>query len=323
MIDFKPAPDPATAVVLQRIAESDLPPYESMTPQEARHFYRENSKAVDLPHVEVGAVEDRAFETDAATIPVRFYRPTAAPAEGPLPVLLYYHGGGYVIGDLDTHDPICRALCEASGAAVIAVDYRLAPEHPYPAAVEDALAAFDWLLSEADDLGVSRAHIAVAGDSAGAALAAVVAQSARDRGIALRAQILFYPAVDMTMAYPSYAEFAETPPITKDVLQWFWDHYLGPNPSPETLTSPHASPIHAETLAGTAPAFVVTAGLDPLRDEGEAYARRLSQEGVETVYQCALGTIHGYLRLGRIVPAAQDTISAAAAFLKRRITDMA
>ncbi|MEM6497973.1 MAG: alpha/beta hydrolase [Pseudomonadota bacterium] len=317
MIEFKPSPDPATAELLEKIAASDLPPYQSLTPEAARKMYREAGAAAEMAEVAVAGIEDLSFDTPDGKIGLRLYRAVPV-SDHPQPVLLYFHGGGFVIGDLDTHDRICRALCAASGAAVIAVDYRLAPEHPFPAAVEDAVFAFDWLLEHAQSLNLDKDQISVGGDSAGGLLAAYLAQVARDRGISLVAQALFYPVVDMTMSYPSYAEHADTPPITRDVLQWFWDHYLGASPSGQVLSDPKASPIRADSLAGTAPAFVVTAGLDPLRDEGAAYAHRLSQEGVEVVYQCCLGTVHGFMRVGAIVPAANDVISAAGAFLKAR-----
>lgn len=319
MIAFKPSPDPATQAVLKKIAESELPPYHSLTAEAARKMYRETGSAAEIEEVAVAEVRDLAFAAPEADVAVRLYRAEAASGTAQ-PVLLYFHGGGFVIGNLDTHDRICRALCAASGSAVLAVDYRLAPEHPFPAAVDDAVAAFDWLLANAAGLGLDAGRIAVGGDSAGGLLAAYLAQVARDRDIALVAQLLFYPVVDMTMSYPSYAEHADTPPITRKVLKWFWDHYLGPSPSGATLSDPKASPIRATSLAGTAPAYVVTAGLDPLRDEGHAYARRLSQEGVEVVYQCCLGTVHGFLRLGALVPAAGDVIASAASFLKARAT---
>lgn len=317
MIMFKPSPDPATAAVFSKIAASDMPPYESLTPTEARKVYGETSSVAEMAEVAVAETLALSFDVDTGPIAMRLYR--AEPSNGePQPVILYFHGGGFVIGDLETHDRICRALCAASGAALLAVDYRLAPEHPFPAAVDDSVAAFDWLVANAakHDLDVKR--ISVAGDSAGGLLAAYVAQIARDRDISLTAQLLYYPVVDMTMSYPSYTEHAETPPITTDVLKWFWDHYLGESPSGDTLSDPKASPIRAASLAGVAPAFVMTAGLDPLRDEGEAYARRLSQEGVEVVYQCCFGTIHGFMRLGAIVPAAHDVIAASASFVKAR-----
>jgi acetyl esterase len=317
MIEFKPSPDPATAAVLDKIANSDLPAYNTLSPTDARKMYRETGGAAEMDAVPLAEVRDLSFEANGATIKTRLYRAEAA--SGTLqPVLLYFHGGGFVIGDLDTHDRICRALCDASGAAVIAVDYRLAPEHPFPAPVDDAVAAFEWLLGAAEELELDAGRISVGGDSAGGLLSAYVAQIARDRGIKLAAQLLYYPVVDMTMSYPSYAEYADQPPISKAVLKWFWDHYLGTSPSGETLADPKASPIRAVSLADVAPAFIVTAGLDPLRDEGEAYARRLSQEGVEVVYQCCFGTIHGFLRLGAIVPAAKDVVAASASFLKAR-----
>ncbi len=237
-----------------------------------------------------------------------------------MPVLAYFHGGGFVIGDLDTHDTICRVLCRASGAMVFSVDYRLAPEHRFPAAVEDALAAVAWLEGHAGEIGGDPTRLAVGGDSAGGTLAAVAAQDARGRkSTAIKAQLLFYPVTDIGGDYPSREEQATMVPIPRETLAWFWDLYFGADVGDEERLKPWASPIRAASLAGLPPAFVLTAGLDPLRDEGHAYARRLAAENVETCYVSAMGTIHGFLRMGRLIPATHDALAAAAAFLARRV----
>ncbi|MEM1307554.1 MAG: alpha/beta hydrolase, partial [Pseudomonadota bacterium] len=252
----------------------------------------------------------------AGAIPIRVYSP-AGP--GPHPGIVHFHGGGFVIGDLDSHDTIARRMALGADCMVVAVDYRLAPEHRYPAAVEDALDVWRWLVSNGGDINVDSQRIAVCGDSAGATLSAIITQTARDEGVPIRAQVLFYPLVDMAERHPSHDEHKATPPISADVLAYFFGHYLGPNADEFDLTDPRLSPLHAAHFADLPPAFVMTAGLDPLRDEGHAYAQRLSEAGCEVVYTCATGTIHGVLRMGRLIPVVHDVMDAGAAFLRNRI----
>ncbi len=312
-------PDPPTEALLRAIIEADLPPMHTLSPAEARQGMLDG-RVNDIDPPPVADVLDRSIPGRAGALPVRCYYPRAAPAEG-LPTVLYFHGGGFVIGDLDTHDVLCRQLCALAEVLVVAVDYRLAPEHRYPAAVEDALASFDWLREAYAEVGADPARLAVAGDSAGGTLAAVVAQHARDAGVALRAQLLLYPVVDLATRYPSQDEQAETYPIPTPVLDWFWAHYLGPDCGLDhpVCEEPWVSPIRAERFEGLAPAYVLTAGLDPLRDEAAAYAARLAEVGVETVHHCVLGTVHGFLRLGRLVPSARDALVAVAHFLRQRV----
>jgi len=312
-------PDPATAALLRKIAESNPPAYSDVSVAQARQMSIDSGKALDAQPQEVARTFDMTVPGPARAIAIRGYVPAGAGDE-PVATLAYFHGGGFVIGDLDTHDIICRALCNQAGVQVIAVDYRLAPEHRFPAAVEDALAAYKWLASPASEaIAVDRTRLAVGGDSAGGTLSAVITQQARADGVSLRAQLLLYPLVDMAMCYPSYAEFDRMPPIPADVLDWFWTHYFGGAVSPDIVTNTWASPMRAESLSGLPPAFVLTAGQDPLRDEGLAYASRLSNAGVETQYMCCMGTVHAFLRMAGAIPAAGDAIDAAAAFLKRRM----
>ena len=327
----KSPPDPATARFMQLAKEAGIPPMHELGVQGAREGLLAG-RVNDIDPPAVARVEDRSIPGPAGEVPVRCYHP---PGQSGTPgVLLYFHGGGFVIGDLDTHDTVCRSLCTGAGVMVLSVDYRLAPDHPfpaavadtktaYPAAVDDALAAFDWLVENAATLGADPGRMAVGGDSAGGTLAAFVAQEARDRGVPLRAQILNYPVVDLARRYPSHDEHAATPPISEPVLNWFWSQYLGSDWKANTqrLQDPRISPIHTASFQGLAPAYVLTAGLDPLRDEGEAYAQALAAAGVETVYQCVMGTIHGFLRLGRLIPTAGDAMSGAAAFLATRMND--
>lgn len=309
-------PDPQTAAVLALMAESGAVPMNEMTPQQARESMRAG-RVNDMAPAAVAAVRNATIPGRAGPVGVRHYDPGARGGDA---ALLYFHGGGFVIGDLDTHDIICRYLCAHAGTRVISVDYRLAPEHLYPAAVEDALDAFTWLRAEVPAMGVNPRRLAVGGDSAGGALAAVVAQQARDEGVDLAAQLLIYPVVDLGGGYLSESEFAEMPPIAKPVLDWFWALYFGSEDAldPRRL-EPWASPLRATSLEGLPPAYVLTAGLDPLRDQGAAYAARLSQSSVETVYQCVHGTLHGFLRLGKHLDASRYALAGIAAFLDARL----
>jgi acetyl esterase len=302
------------------IAEAGIPPMNTLPLAEARQAMLDG-RINDIDPPPVTRVEDRSIPGPAGELPIRCYYPRQAAGEDGLPTLLYFHGGGFVIGDLDTHDILCRQLCQLADVLVIAVDYRLAPEHHYPAAVEDALASFDWLGRDFRDVGADPARLAVAGDSAGGTLAAVVAHHARDTARALRAQLLLYPVVDVSSTYPSHEEHAEIYPISKPVLDWFWSLYFGPQRELDASLGQQvwASPIRAGRFDDLAPAYVLTAGLDPLRDEAAAYAARLAEAGVETVYQCVMGTVHGFLRLGRLVPSARDALVGVAHFLRQRI----
>lgn len=314
-------PDPATQQLLDQVVAADLPPTHTLSPAAARQMMIDGGKVTDFEPPAVANVFERTLPGPGGDIPVRCYYPKGV-ATRPLPVLLYFHGGGFVIGDLDTHDSLCRYLCNGAGTLVVAVHYRLAPEHRYPAAVEDALAAFDWHRRHAADIDGDPGCLAVAGDSAGGTLAAILGQHARSQGTdALRGQLLFYPALDHGGGYSSLVEHAQTHPISKPVLDWFWDHYFGPDlpaGSPARL-SPLASPMRIDDFAGLAPAFVLTAGLDPLRDEGAVYAQRLAEAGVETTYYCVMGAIHGFLRMGKVMTTVDESLAAAARFLKQRV----
>ena len=219
--------------------------------------------------------------------------PAEARAAAPSPLLVFLHGGGWVVGDLDTHDAPCRALARASGALVLSVDYRLAPEHPYPTPIDDAFAAFRDAVARTGELGADPARIAVGGDSAGGHLSAFVAhRAAADGGPAPALQVLVYPATDFVENYPSERLFADGFVLTKANMDWYEGHFL-----PDAAVKPEASPLRFERLEGVAPALVVTAGFDPLRDEGEAYAARLREAGVPTVLRRHPGQVHGFLNM--------------------------
>ncbi len=231
-------------------------------------------------------------QVDADGVPCRLFRPK--PDNG-LGLLVYFHGGGWVIGSLDSHDAVCRALANRSGQAVLSVDYRLAPEHPFPAALDDAVAATRWAYGHAEQLGCAADRLAVGGDSAGGNLAAVVAQLAP---IPLSYQMLIYPVTDCTQQHPSYDENADGPFLTKAGMSWFIDHYLAGDAA--KADDPRVSPLFASehVLAATPPALVLTAGYDPLRDEGDAYALRLAEAGVATSHVRFGGMFHGFFSLG-------------------------
>jgi acetyl esterase len=301
--------------VLDAIAALGGPPIEELTPAQLRESYgRLNGVA---SKAEMASVTDRTFPGPAGDVPVRVYVPTAKP--GPHPVLVYFHGGGWVIGDLDTHDATVRALAAASGLTVVSVDYRLAPEHRFPAAVDDCLAAVRWVASPAGaaSLGADPARLGIGGDSAGGNLVAVAAQQLRDTGPALRFQLLVYPVTDARLAHPSIDENADGYLLTKADIEWFRGHYLGSDWN-RSAADPRVSPLLAadEAVRGVAPALVITAEYDPLRDEGEAYAAKLRAAGVDATASRYDGMIHGFFSLGDLIPEGKAAIDEAAEALR-------
>jgi acetyl esterase len=305
--------DPQVEELLREIAELGYPALEDCTPQEARKLLASRidgfSETGDIAISRDGVVPAEELPGDLQAIPYRVYRPSDEPV---LPALVYFHGGGWVIGDLDTHEGICRALANSAGCAVFSVDYRLAPEHKYPAAADDCYAFTRWLAENSEAQGVDPGKIAVGGDSAGGNLAAVVALMARDSGSpSLCCQLLIYPVTDYSYETESYLENAEGYGLTLAGMTWFWNHYLARE---SDGGESRASPIQAETLEGLPPAYVITAGFDPLRDEGDAYAARLIEAGVPVELDRYEGMIHGFcVYLGRLDQAgiSVDRMSAA------------
>ena len=277
------------------------PPLHHLSPAEARKAVLAMRATQGEPE-RVAKVEDRSFPGPAAELPLRIYTPDG---RGPFPVLVYFHGGGWVIGSLETHDGLCRHLANAAGAVVVSVDYRLAPEHPFSASGEDAYAATRWVAANAAVIGGDAKRIAVGGDSAGGNLAAVVSLMARDRGgPPLVFQLLVYPVTDAPSANTaSYRENAEGYFLTAKMMHWFWDHYCGKNPD---LSDPYLCPLRAKDLKRLPPALVVTAEFDPLRDEGEAYAVRLREAGVPTVAKRWEGHIHGSMMFTAVSASARQ-----------------
>lgn len=286
--------DPHLAVLLaaqERLAA----PAEDRTPEQRRVEIGRSSRMAAGPLLRVGEVRDLTVRGGAGMVRARHYRPPGGGQGRPL--VVFFHGGGWVVGDLDTHEQPCRLIAKHADVHVLSVDYRLAPEHPFPAAPEDALAAYRWALEHAAELGADPARIGVAGDSAGGNLAAVVSQTAKDEGGPVpAAQLLIYPGADAAKAYPSKSLFGEGYFLTRATMDWYVETYAGAT----DRRDPRLSPMHAADKAGLPPTVVTTGGFDPLRDEGEAYAAALRDAGVEVVLRRAPGLVHGYFSMGGI-----------------------
>jgi acetyl esterase len=296
--------NPMLAAVIAQMAEAAAPELHQMSPADARAMYiamnAENTRD------EVTQVKDAM----ADSVPVRIYNPN--PSEI-LPCLVYFHGGGWVIGDLETHDSMCRKLANSANCVVVAVDYRLAPEHTYPVPMNDCYTALNWVVTQATELGVNANKIAVGGDSAGGNLSTVMALRARDEnGPRICHQLLVYPVTDATFDTPSYRENGEGYMLSKATMEWFWQHYLGTGNDP---LSAYISPLRAENLAGLPPATVITAEFDPLRDEGEAYAEKLQAAGNKVTVKRFDGVVHGFFSMSDFLEEARDAIDLSAAEL--------
>ena len=310
---------PDARTLLDLIEERKLPPMHTLTPVDARTFYRDRRFFTQPAPPEVGAVIDTRCDGPHGAIPLRIYRPLGAgatPMQGVvLPVLVYYHGGGWTIGDLDTHDVLCRELCNGSRAVVVAVDYRMAPEHRFPTAVDDAIAATAWVRRQASELGVDAARLAVGGDSAGGNLAAVVAIAARDAGdLPIAYQLLIYPATDMRRGHPSHSANGSGYLLTTETISYYHDHYIV---DPAHDLDWRASPLLHPDLSRLPPALVLTAGFDPLRDEGFEYANRLAAAGNRATYVCFERQIHGFITMGKVIDEANAAVTLCAGELAR------
>ena len=307
--------DPQVKAVLEMVAKANRPAYNTLSPKEARQLFIETRPASTPTPPEIGSVRNVGAQASHGVIPLRVYRPTGVPDSTRLPAYVYFHGGGWVIGDVNTHDVLCRQLTAASGASVISVDYRLAPEHKFPAAADDAWAATKWVVAQANDLGLDASRLAVGGDSAGGNLAAVVALMARDAGgPAIKLQVLIYPVTDIMRETRSYSDFAEGYMLTRDSMRWFFAQYLT---SSDDARDWRASPLRAPSLANLPPALIVTAGFDPLRDEGEIYAGRLRDAGNMVDYVCYGGMVHGFLGMGKLLDTAQRAVAHVGESLKQ------
>jgi len=305
--------DPDAAAVLSAFRAAGRPPYETLTPPQAREMYLA-ARVVSHPEPPaIASVDSLSVPGPGGAIPARIYKPlTLRQSDGLSPCLVFFHGGGWVIGNLDSHDVVCRTLAHEGQLIVISVDYRLAPEHRFPAAVDDAIAATEWISENAHVLGIDATRLLVGGDSAGGNLAAVVAIHARDAGPDLAGQVLIYPATDFAMTHPSHREPETDALLTHSVIHWFRDHYLGAADG-EHWT---ASPARMDKLAGLPPAFVLTAGADPLRDEGDEYAARLGAAGVAVAHRSYPGQFHGFITMGKLLPKAGDAMREIGDWLK-------
>jgi len=305
--------DPQAQALIDLIAEKALPPTHMLSPDDARAYYSDRRGFSQPAPRAMAEVRDLAAPGPLGEIALRLYRPAGLPAAAP--TLVYYHGGGWVIGDLDTHDVLCRQLADEAHCVVVSVDYRMGPEHRFPAAPDDCLAATRWLQAQAGTLGLDATRFAVGGDSAGGNLAAVVALAWRDAAeqVPLAFQLLIYPATDMRAGAPSHTSNGQGYVLTSDTIAYFQSHYLGR----DQLTDWRASPLLAANLAGLPPALVLTAGFDPLRDEGRQYADALSAAGSTAQYICFERQIHGFITMGRVIDEANLAVGLCALALRR------
>ena len=302
---------PQVAKALEQMAAAG-PPLHHLSPQAARAAMEAARGATDDPE-KVGTVEDRLIPGVAGKQPIRIYTPEG---DGPFPILVYFHGGGWVVGSINTVDASCRALTNLADCMVVSADYRLAPEDKFPAAVEDCYAAARWVALNAAALNGDAARLAVGGESAGANLAAAVTLKAQESGLpSLAYQLLMYPVTGHAFAMPSHTENAQGYFLTTEMMAWFWDHYLA---SEADGQNPLASPLRASTdqCRGLPPAFIATAEYDPLRDEGAAYATKLSEAGVAVEYICFEGLIHGFMGMAKVIEPAGQALQKAAAALR-------
>jgi acetyl esterase len=304
---------PQARALLDLMIERGVPPTHTLSVADARRFYLERRHITQPAPPAVDEVRELVADGPHGPIALRLYR--HGTAAGLRPVLAFFHGGGWVIGDLDTHDTLCRELAIASGCAVVSVDYRMGPEHPFPAAVEDACAATRWLAAQAGSLGLDATRLAVGGDSAGGNLAAVVALALRGT-VPLAFQLLIYPATDQHPTHDSRQRNAQGYLLTADTMSWFHDHYIT---DPALDDDWRTSPLRADSLAGLPPALVLTAGFDPLRDEGVAYAQRLSEAGVRASLVSFERQIHGFILMGRVIDEANEAVALCADALRRAL----
>jgi acetyl esterase len=306
--------DPDAAAVYKAFQEAGRPAYETLTPPEAREFYNQARFVMNPEPPALEKAEDIAIPAPHGSTPARLYTPKSLRKNNGLaPCLVFFHGGGWVIGNLETHDVVCRKLAHEGELLVLSVDYRLAPEHKFPAAIDDAITATKWAADNAKQLGIDASRLMVGGDSAGGNMAAVVSLAARDSsGPKLAGQVLIYPGTDFAMKTTSHSDPTTSILLTHSVIRWFKDHYLGN----ADINDWRASPARAKTLAGLPPAYVLTAGGDPLCDEGDEYAERLKQAGVPVAYRHFPGQFHGFFTMGKLLNQANVAVTEIATWLK-------
>jgi len=308
--------DPQAQALMQLMIDKGVPPVNSMTPVEARSSYRSRRTFTQPDAPEVFKVEDKVVSYEGVNVPVRVYHPHAAQSQAALPGLVYLHGGGWTMGDLDTHDVLCRSLCLQADIVVVSVDYRMGPEHKFPAAYDDTVAAFNWTVAHAASLGIDASSIAIGGDSAGGNLSAAACLGLRGQAVQPAFQLLIYPATIMWQDTASYHANGKGYMLTQESIAYYTENYLR---NREDAKDWRASPQLAESHAGLAPAFVMTAGFDPLRDEGLMYANALSKAGVSAQYICFERQIHGFITMGRVMQEANTAVSLCASVLRANL----
>jgi acetyl esterase len=298
-------------ILLEMVRAANRPAFETVGAAAARQLFMDGRKALAPDPMPIAETRDLAIPGPGGPIPARLYRSATT---GTLPVLVFLHGGGWVVGNIESHDTVCRHIANRAGCAVVSVDYRMGPEHKFPAAVDDCFAAAAWVPNNAVELGIDPGRLAVGGDSAGGNLAAVVGLLARDAGAPrIACQVLIYPATDAAMRHESIARFAEGYVLTRSTMRWFYEQYLR---TPEDGSDWRVSPLLAADLNGLPPAFVLTAGYDPLGDEGDAYAARLAAAGVPVTHRRFPGQVHGFVTNGRVIRTAETALDETAAALK-------
>jgi acetyl esterase len=309
--------DPESQRLIDLMAAADRPAWNTLSPQAARELYLSLRPGAQGPRPADVEVVDRTIAGPAGDLPVRIYRPVSVAADAKLPGLVYAHGGGWVFGNLDSHDVLCAQLALEAGIAVFAVDYRLAPEARFPGAFDDMVAGLKWVAANGPSVGIDPAKLAIGGDSAGGNLAAAVSIWARDnRGPRLRLQLLAYPVTDAVARAESYRRYEDGYGLNAATMEWFFDHYT---PDKGGRGDWRVSPLRAGSLAGLAPALVITAGFDPLRDEGRAYAFRLQQEGTVADLMEFGGMLHGFLSSPMLLHGARRGTTIAAAALREAL----
>jgi acetyl esterase len=310
--------DARTQWFLQLLARSGRGPIEALTAEQARLEVDAFMPMLAGSAAPVGEILDRTITGPGGPLRIRLYRPAATVARL-LPTILYFHGGGWTIGSLEAYDRSCRFFCAGTGCALVAVAYRLAPEHKFPAAIDDALGAYRWLVKEAVALGIDPARIVLAGDSAGGNIAAVAALLLRNEARPPCLQWLIYPAIDLAMSSPSHTSCGEGFLLTHSAMKWFRNHYLN---DLREIEDPRASPARTGDLSGVAPALIYTAGFDPLRDEGQAYAERLSAAGVKTIHREFDSLIHGFIGMRGALQAAARAMDDMVAGLRHELAQL-
>ncbi|RST56496.1 alpha/beta hydrolase [Variovorax sp. MHTC-1] len=308
-----PALTPKMAGVVDRMARAHQPPFHTLTPAEAKAAYEKGAGVLEVPKPQLERVEDFTLPArDGHALPARLY----APSRAVLPLLLFFHGGGFTVGSIATHDTLCRVLSQKSGSAVISLDYRLAPEHKFPAASNDAWDALQFVARQAGELGLDGTRIAVGGDSAGGTLAAVCAILARDAGLPLALQMLFYPGTTSHQDTASHQRFAAGPLLDEPLVSWFFAQYLS---TPAEREDWRFAPLNADDVEGVAPAWIGLAECDPVVDEGIAYADKLRAAGVAVELEIYRGVIHEFVKMGRAIPEALQAHADAARALKEAL----